>query len=63
MLNIIFVCALLPRTAWVLGRVVCKAVPYLQGVSVNASVYTLVAISIDRYVVDGWILFVIGCIP
>ena len=34
--------------AWVLGRMVCKAVPYLQGVSVNASVYTLVAISIDR---------------
>nr|XP_046918057.1 uncharacterized protein LOC124498358 [Dermatophagoides farinae] len=34
---------------WVLGRSVCKAVPYLQGVSVNASVYTLVAISIDRF--------------
>ncbi|KAH9402188.1 Neuropeptide FF receptor 2, partial [Tyrophagus putrescentiae] len=33
---------------WVLGRLVCKAVPYLQGVSVSASVYTLVAISIDR---------------
>ncbi|KAI2802929.1 Neuropeptide FF receptor 2 [Blomia tropicalis] len=37
-----------PIFTWVLGRMVCKAVPYLQGVSVNASVYTLVAISIDR---------------
>ncbi|XP_054157280.1 neuropeptide SIFamide receptor-like [Oppia nitens] len=34
---------------WLLGRFICKAVPYLQGVSVNASVYTLVAISIDRF--------------
>ncbi|XP_054157511.1 neuropeptide SIFamide receptor-like [Oppia nitens] len=33
---------------WILGRFVCKAVPYLQGVSVTASVYTLVAISADR---------------
>ncbi|UXI21075.1 Mechanosensory protein 2 [Sarcoptes scabiei] len=36
-------------TNWILGRFVCKAVTYLQGVSVSASIYTLVAISIDRF--------------
>nr|XP_046915086.1 LOW QUALITY PROTEIN: melanopsin-like [Dermatophagoides farinae] len=36
-------------TTWILGRLVCKAVPFLQGVAVTASIYTLVAISIDRF--------------
>ena len=36
-------------TAWVLGSVICKLVPYLQGVSVCASVYTLVAVAVERY--------------
>ncbi|GFT20755.1 neuropeptide SIFamide receptor [Nephila pilipes] len=35
--------------AWILGLFLCKAVAYLQGVSVCASVNTLVAISIDRF--------------
>ncbi|CAL4060430.1 unnamed protein product, partial [Meganyctiphanes norvegica] len=35
-------------TAWVLGWFICKAVAYLQGVSVSASINTLVAISVDR---------------
>ncbi|KAM7304967.1 hypothetical protein ISCGN_014867 [Ixodes scapularis] len=35
--------------AWILGLFVCKGVSYLQGVSVCASVNTLVAISIDRF--------------
>ncbi|XP_029828900.2 neuropeptide SIFamide receptor [Ixodes scapularis] len=34
---------------WILGLFVCKGVSYLQGVSVCASVNTLVAISIDRF--------------
>ncbi|XP_066957239.1 neuropeptide SIFamide receptor-like [Macrobrachium rosenbergii] len=34
--------------AWVLGLFVCKAVSYLQGVSVSASINTLVAITLDR---------------
>ncbi|XP_063589649.1 neuropeptide SIFamide receptor-like [Penaeus indicus] len=38
----------LTRTAWVLGLFICKAVTYLQGVSVSASINTLVAISVDR---------------
>lgn len=37
------------RTAWVLGSIICKLVPYLQGVSVSASVYTLVAVAVERY--------------
>lgn len=37
------------RTAWVLGSTICKLVPYLQGVSVCASVYTLVAVAVERY--------------
>lgn len=36
--------------AWMLGNVMCKVVPYIQGVSVAASVYSLCAVSIDRYV-------------
>ncbi|KAG8185439.1 hypothetical protein JTE90_022370 [Oedothorax gibbosus] len=35
--------------AWILGLISCKAVAYLQGVSVCASVTTLVAISVDRF--------------
>ncbi|CAH0381766.1 unnamed protein product [Bemisia tabaci] len=33
---------------WVLGWYMCKVVPYVQGVSVAASVYSLIAVSIDR---------------
>ncbi|XP_058452108.1 neuropeptide SIFamide receptor-like [Malaya genurostris] len=36
--------------AWILGVFFCKAVSYLQGVSVSASVNTLMAISIERCV-------------
>ncbi|KAF4528055.1 hypothetical protein B566_EDAN012016 [Ephemera danica] len=35
-------------SAWILGAVICKTVPYLQGVSVSASVHTLVAIAVER---------------
>ena len=35
--------------AWILGEFMCKLVTYLQGVSVSASVNTLVAISIERF--------------
>ncbi|KAF6211457.1 hypothetical protein GE061_011969 [Apolygus lucorum] len=35
-------------TAWTMGWLVCKTIPYLQGVSVNASINTLVAISAER---------------
>ncbi|KAL8624246.1 hypothetical protein ACOMHN_027552 [Nucella lapillus] len=34
---------------WQLGALMCKAAPYLQGVSVCASVNTLAAIALDRY--------------
>ncbi|XP_025420333.1 neuropeptide SIFamide receptor-like isoform X2 [Sipha flava] len=33
---------------WHLGLVICKLVPYFQGVSVNASINTLMAISVER---------------
>ncbi|XP_061385399.1 neuropeptide SIFamide receptor-like [Danaus plexippus] len=33
---------------WVLGWLMCKTVPYVQGLSVAASVYSLVAVSLDR---------------
>ncbi|XP_058055949.1 neuropeptide SIFamide receptor-like [Anopheles bellator] len=36
--------------AWILGVFFCKSVSYLQGVSVSASVNTLMAISIERCV-------------
>ncbi|GAB6024237.1 hypothetical protein CHUAL_008932 [Chamberlinius hualienensis] len=39
------------KDAWVLGWWACKTVPYLQGVSVSASINTLVAISLDRFIV------------
>lgn len=31
-----------------MGLVICKLVPYFQGVSVNASINTLMAISVER---------------
>ncbi|XP_071516608.1 neuropeptide SIFamide receptor-like [Panulirus ornatus] len=34
---------------WMLGWVMCKAVAYVQGVSVSASVNSLVAVSLDRF--------------
>ncbi|XP_067671931.1 neuropeptide SIFamide receptor-like isoform X2 [Haliotis asinina] len=34
---------------WRFGAFMCKAVPYLQGISVCASVNTLAAIALDRY--------------
>lgn len=33
---------------WNYGEVMCKATPFLQGVSVSASVNTLMAIAFDR---------------
>ncbi|ODM91036.1 Neuropeptide FF receptor 2 [Orchesella cincta] len=33
---------------WILGWFMCKTVPYIQGISVCASVYSLVAISMER---------------
>lgn len=35
-------------TEWRLGLIICKLVPYFQGVSVNASINTLMAISVER---------------
>ncbi|XP_050541296.1 neuropeptide SIFamide receptor-like isoform X2 [Daktulosphaira vitifoliae] len=35
-------------TEWRLGLTICKLVPYFQGVSVNASINFLVAISVER---------------
>ncbi|CAG4964325.1 unnamed protein product [Colias eurytheme] len=37
------------RVAWVLGWLMCKTVPYVQGLSVAASVYSLVAVSLDSH--------------
>ncbi|XP_034237925.1 neuropeptide SIFamide receptor-like, partial [Thrips palmi] len=34
--------------AWVLGAAICKTLPFLQGVSVSASINTLVCISVER---------------
>ncbi|XP_039285115.1 neuropeptide SIFamide receptor [Nilaparvata lugens] len=34
---------------WILGWWMCKTVPYVQGVSVAASVFSLIAVSIDRF--------------
>ncbi|XP_012283008.2 neuropeptide SIFamide receptor [Orussus abietinus] len=39
---------------WVLGWFMCKTVPYIQGVSVAASVYSLVAVSLDRFLAIWW---------
>jgi len=38
----------LELAAWMLGWLMCKFVPYIQGVSVAASVYSLIAVSLDR---------------
>ncbi|KAK7002933.1 neuropeptide FF receptor 2 [Biomphalaria glabrata] len=35
---------------WMFGPFLCTAIPYLQGVSVSASVNTLVVIALDRYI-------------
>lgn len=40
--------ALQPTKAYVLGQFVCKSVSYLQGVAVSASIYTMVAVTMDR---------------
>ncbi|XP_031618626.1 neuropeptide SIFamide receptor-like [Contarinia nasturtii] len=57
---------------WILGNIMCKVVPYIQGVSVAASVYSLCAVSIDRFLAIWWPLkmqlskkrarIMIGCI-
>ncbi|XP_072395451.1 neuropeptide SIFamide receptor-like [Diabrotica undecimpunctata] len=39
---------------WILGWWMCKTVPYIQGVSVAASVYSLVAVSLDRFLAIWW---------
>ncbi|XP_055384825.1 neuropeptide SIFamide receptor-like [Condylostylus longicornis] len=39
---------------WVLGWLMCKTVPYIQGVSVAASVYSLIAVSLDRFIAIWW---------
>ncbi|XP_059172618.1 neuropeptide SIFamide receptor-like [Physella acuta] len=36
-------------TGWPFGSVLCKLTPYIQGVSVCASVYNLAAIAVDRF--------------
>ncbi|TGZ55725.1 Neuropeptide FF receptor 2 [Temnothorax longispinosus] len=48
---------------WILGWFMCKAVAYIQGVSVAASVYSLVAVSLDRYAVFAAILAVAFAYP
>ena len=35
-------------SAWVLGALICKLLPFLQGVSVCASVYSLVVVAVER---------------
>ncbi|XP_056643875.1 neuropeptide SIFamide receptor-like [Diorhabda sublineata] len=40
--------------SWILGWLMCKTVPYIQGVSVAASVYSLVAVSLDRFLAIWW---------
>ncbi|KAK9508521.1 hypothetical protein O3M35_006061 [Rhynocoris fuscipes] len=34
---------------FVFGRIMCKLIPYFQAVSVSVAVWTLVAISLERY--------------
>ena len=46
--SIIHLFRLIGVLAWILGGALCKLVPYVQGVSVAASVYSLVAVSVDR---------------
>lgn len=45
-------CVFASLSGWHLGSVMCKLVPFLQGVSVAASVSTLTAISVDRWVTN-----------
>ncbi|XP_048477751.1 neuropeptide SIFamide receptor [Plutella xylostella] len=45
---------MLKALAWVLGWLMCKTVPYVQGLSVAASVYSLVAVSLDRFLAIWW---------
>ena len=40
-------------TEWIFGEFLCKAMPYIQAVSVSASVYTLVAVALERYAKIG----------
>lgn len=44
--------AILNGAEWWYGPVLCKAAPYLQGVAVGASVNTLVAVAIERSVLE-----------
>ncbi|OXA57810.1 neuropeptide FF receptor 2 [Folsomia candida] len=37
------------HSAWLFGDFICKASHYMQGVAVGASVFTLTAMSLDRY--------------
>ncbi len=53
-----FFMVLLCFSAWILGTFMCKAVAYVQGVSVCASAYSLAAISFDRQVNTCFIFFV-----
>ena len=34
---------------WIYGRTICKLTPFLQGTSVGVSVFTLLSISVDRF--------------
>jgi len=34
--------------SWPLGDVLCKAVPFLNALALSASIYTMVALAIDR---------------
>ncbi len=47
-INIKYAFYFLCISGWRFGAIMCKAVPFLQGVAVSASVSTLAAISIDR---------------
>lgn len=40
----------LSLTGWPFGSLVCKLSGMVQGISVSASVFTLVAIAVDRWV-------------
>lgn len=40
-----------PSTEWIFGEHMCRIVSFCQGASVTASVYTLIAISLERCIV------------
>lgn len=44
-------CFILLSPEWIFGEHMCKIVSFCQGVSVTASVYTLIAISFERCIV------------